>query len=180
MGAHTSSLICTLYGNSPGNEVDEDNEGGLFTQCLVDCLRKSVKYNQTMQLLDLTIAVSKELEKVSDEEQMCWVDGDPKMVKKIFTAKPMKIQLFNTMKPSLEQQAMQQWFQQTLRLPQFFHIFVDSGYEDLTFFDEVISDNELIEMGIKKKPHRKKIIKEINKLLATQNEQLPMTPTDLK
>merc|ERR1712129_323679 len=119
MGAHTSSLICTLYGNSPGNEVDEDNEGGLFTQCLVDCLRKSVKYNQTMQLLDLTIAVSKELEKVSDEEQMCWVDGDPKMVKKIFTANPMK--------PSLEQQAMQQWFQQTLRLPQFLHIFVDSG-----------------------------------------------------
>merc|ERR1712176_699037 len=92
---HTSSLICTLYGNSPGNEVDEDNDGGLFTQCLVDCLRKSVKYNQTMPLLDLSIVVSKELEKVSDEEQMCWVEGDPKMQKKIFNAKAMKTPLFD-------------------------------------------------------------------------------------
>eukprot|EP01084_Bolivina_argentea_P275794 470439_1 len=66
---------------------------------------------------------------------------------------------------SLPKQNMKEWFTNTVRLPQYFELFIAAGYEDLTYFDEDVQDNDLIEIGINKKPHRRKILKEIQKLI---------------
>merc|ERR1712244_163069 len=71
---------------------------------------------------------------------------------------------------SAEKQKMQKWFIETLRLPQYFDLFVVNGYEDLSFFDDNIADTDLIELGIGKKPHRNKIVREIKKLLLPQHK----------
>merc|ERR1712154_264924 len=55
--AHQSDKIVTLYGNSPGNMVqDNKKKGGYFTQCVVECLRKH-KYNKKYTMTKLAIAV---------------------------------------------------------------------------------------------------------------------------
>eukprot|EP01084_Bolivina_argentea_P122908 217820_1 len=72
-------------------------------------------------------------------------------------------------KLSLHKQSMKQWFTETIRLPQYFELFISEGYEDLTYFDEDVIDDDLIEIGIKKKPHRRKILKEIKKLIVNIN-----------
>eukprot|EP01083_Nonionella_stella_P225646 801990_1 len=61
------------------------------------------------------------------------------------------------------------WFDNVLRLAQHYQVFVDSGYkgfEDL----KCDLDQQLIDIGIRKKPHRKRILKGINDIL--NNKQL--------
>eukprot|EP01083_Nonionella_stella_P071396 191727_1 len=56
------------------------------------------------------------------------------------------------------------WFETVLRLPQYYQVFVESGYEG---FDDLKCDldQQLIDIGIRKKPHRKRILNGINDIL---------------
>lgn len=63
-------------------------------------------------------------------------------------------------------QEYQVWFKQELGLPQYYKNFLKQGYEDLSFLDADIDENELMnDLKISKKPHRKKILNEIEKLV---------------
>eukprot|EP01084_Bolivina_argentea_P136696 240736_1 len=73
---------------------------------------------------------------------------------------------FNTELSQQKLKEYKEWFHNILGLPEYYNQFVEAGYQDLSFFDEDIDEDELInDIGIRKKPHRKKILKEIKRLL---------------
>eukprot|EP01084_Bolivina_argentea_P275792 470436_1 len=64
-----------------------------------------------------------------------------------------------------KQQLFKTWMDMVVNLPQYFELFVDSGYEDLTYIENMqLSEQDLIQIGIQKKGHRKKILQEIKKM----------------
>eukprot|EP01084_Bolivina_argentea_P061462 112326_1 len=62
---------------------------------------------------------------------------------------------------SAEKQEMEKWFDDKVGLPQYFTLFLKHKYENLTYFDENVIEDDLVKLGIVKRPHRNKILKEI-------------------
>ena len=65
-----------------------------------------------------------------------------------------------------EDDELRKWFDETLKLPQYYELFKKAGYEDMDYlyhFDFDNGDQELIEIGIKKKVHRRMILSKIMK-----------------
>ena len=62
-----------------------------------------------------------------------------------------------------EQQRLYEWLDDKVKLPQYYHTFINNGFDDLQSIMD-INDDELKQIGIFKMGHRKKIIKciEIN------------------
>ena len=86
------------------------------------------------------------------------------------------------------QDAYKKWFDEILKLPQYYEKFIEEGYDDISYlyeFDINNGEQELQEIGIKKKPHRRRILKEIEKLInakkskAPHQSHHPSNPTDL-
>ena len=66
------------------------------------------------------------------------------------------------------------WFDETLKLPQYYEKFIEEGYDDMSYlfeFDLEDGDQELKNIGITKKPHRRRILKEIKKLIDNEIQQ---------
>eukprot|EP01084_Bolivina_argentea_P184865 318833_1 len=61
------------------------------------------------------------------------------------------------------------WFDDVLGLPQYYELFIHEGYENLNYLDDDIDEQELIDIGINKKPHRTRLLKEIKKLVNKRN-----------
>ena len=60
---------------------------------------------------------------------------------------------------------LKKWFDETLQLPQYYQLFKEAGCENIDYlyhFDFDNGDQELIEIGIKKKVHRRMILSKIN------------------
>ena len=62
-----------------------------------------------------------------------------------------------------EREAMKRWFSNTVKLPQYFQLFIENGFESFDIIREIEID-ELTQIGVDKLGHRKKIIKEISAL----------------
>merc|ERR1712228_365280 len=66
---------------------------------------------------------------------------------------------------SAKQQLFKTWMDMVVHLPQYFELFVDAGYEDLTYVENMqLTEQDLIQIGIDKKGHRQKILQEIKKM----------------
>ena len=76
---HKDNLLCTLYGNSPGVSVEENNNGGMFSQCLIDVLKDNIDNNKKYTLSEITILAREKLKELSVENQLISKEGDPKM-----------------------------------------------------------------------------------------------------
>ena len=74
----------------------------------------------------------------------------------------------NTLKLKKE---LKKWFYEDIKLPQYFKLFYENGYEDISYFDEHLVEDDLIEVGVKKKGHRHKILSEIKKLIKNKNHE---------
>eukprot|EP01083_Nonionella_stella_P286934 976631_1 len=73
-----------------------------------------------------------------------------------------------------DQHDMKSWFENVLKLPQYYELFMDEGYEDMSYFDESVTESDLLnDIGIKKKPHRRKILNEIKKLTGKTSKTKP-------
>merc|ERR1712129_635529 len=68
-------------------------------------------------------------------------------------------------KLSAKQQLFKTWMGMVVHLPQYFELFVEAGYEDLTYVENMqLTEQDLIQIGIDKKGHRQKILQEIKKM----------------
>ena len=56
------------------------------------------------------------------------------------------------------------WLSDIVGLPQYFDVFINNGFEDLSFFNQDLKEEDLMDVGIKLKGHRMKILSEIRKL----------------
>ena len=59
------------------------------------------------------------------------------------------------------------WFDDKLKLPQYYELFKDEGYDDMSYlyqFDIDNGDRDLKEIGVKKQGHRRRILSQIQKL----------------
>eukprot|EP00485_Elphidium_margaritaceum_P019905 CAMPEP_0202727720 /NCGR_PEP_ID=MMETSP1385-20130828/185264_1 /ASSEMBLY_ACC=CAM_ASM_000861 /TAXON_ID=933848 /ORGANISM="Elphidium margaritaceum" /LENGTH=903 /DNA_ID=CAMNT_0049393963 /DNA_START=153 /DNA_END=2861 /DNA_ORIENTATION=- len=75
---HKDTLACMWYGNSPGGKVREQAaKGGIFSQCVIDELMKTKGAANSPALSTISSRVSKSLVKLSQQEQTCWLEGDP-------------------------------------------------------------------------------------------------------
>lgn len=59
---------------------------------------------------------------------------------------------------------LKNWLIDTVGLPQYIDTFINNGFEDLSFFNHDLKEQDLKDVGIKLKGHRMKIISEIRKL----------------
>ena len=67
--------------------------------------------------------------------------------------------------PATAPNKMEVFFQNEVKLPQYYQIFKDNGYEDIEFLNEFDTDNgdkELQDMGITIKAHKQRIISKIS------------------
>ena len=73
-------------------------------------------------------------------------------------------------------QEYKKWFNDVLELPEYYDKFVNAGYKNLSFLDDEIDEDELInDIGIQNKVHRRRILKEIHKLVETRKlSTIPM------
>merc|ERR1712129_625039 len=73
-------------------------------------------------------------------------------------------------KLSAKQQLFKTWMGMVVHLPQYFELFVEAGYEDLTYVENMqLTEQDLIQIGIDKKGHRQKILQEIKKMKPKKN-----------
>merc|ERR1712154_668268 len=73
-------------------------------------------------------------------------------------------------KLTAKQQLFKTWMGMVVHLPQYFELFVDAGYEDLTYVENMqLTEQDLIQIGIEKKGHRQKILQEIKKMKPKKN-----------
>ena len=76
------------------------------------------------------------------------------------------------------------WFVKTLKLPQYYEKFIEEGYDDMSYlleFDIDNGDQELKDIGITKKPHRRRILLEIKKLInAKISSRQPSKPSSIQ
>eukprot|EP01084_Bolivina_argentea_P143191 251498_1 len=63
-----------------------------------------------------------------------------------------------------KQQLFKTWMDCVVHMPQYFQMFVDTGYDDLTNIEAIHHEQDLIEIGVTKRGHRQKILQEIKKL----------------
>ena len=61
-------------------------------------------------------------------------------------------------KEEMEEEKLRKWLEDIVRLPQYYEILVDQGFEDLESMKDITMDN-LKEIGIDKLGHRSKIFK---------------------
>ena len=66
---------------------------------------------------------------------------------------------------------MRGWLSSVVKLPDYFDIFVSNGFDDLSIIQEIQNENDLIELGIEKKGHRLKLMREIQKLRIENNQR---------
>eukprot|EP01083_Nonionella_stella_P225644 801987_1 len=65
-----------------------------------------------------------------------------------------------------ESDEMKLWFDKTVQLPQYYSLFVEAGYDDMSYLDATIGDQDLIEdVGITVQSHRETILNAIKSLL---------------
>eukprot|EP01083_Nonionella_stella_P119978 359054_1 len=65
-----------------------------------------------------------------------------------------------------ESDEMKLWFDKTVKLPQYYQLFIEAGYEDMSYLDETIEDRDLMEdVGITVQSHRETILNAIKSLL---------------
>ena len=78
-----------------------------------------------------------------------------------------------------KQQLFKTWMDMVVHLPQYFKLFVDAGYEDLTYIENMqLTEQDLIQIGIEKRGHRQKILQEIKGLKPEINDNIIIdTPT---
>lgn len=79
---HSNDLLFTLYGNSPGIQVEEDSKGGMFSQCLISVFADNIAKRDN--LLNVVIAARPKLKEMSGHEQLLNVDGDPVVQTTVF------------------------------------------------------------------------------------------------
>eukprot|EP01084_Bolivina_argentea_P249429 417543_1 len=65
-------------------------------------------------------------------------------------------------------QKLKTWFENTVKLPEYYQVFIDEGIDDLNDV-KILEKQDLIDMGIKKVGHRKKILHQI-KIMIEENE----------
>ena len=68
-----------------------------------------------------------------------------------------------------KEEEVKRWLN-NLKLEQYTQIFFDEGYEDMDTIINGITENDLLEMGINKRGHRKKIIISIQRLKHKEND----------
>ena len=80
------------------------------------------------------------------------------------------------LKEETEEMKLKKWMEEEVKLPQYFDLLKENGFEDLDGVQD-LTDNDLREMGIEKMGHRRKIIKFVSKLKATNTEPVQIQPT---
>eukprot|EP01083_Nonionella_stella_P268586 908074_1 len=66
--------------------------------------------------------------------------------------------------PDEEPDEMKLWLTNTVKLPQYCSLFINAGYDDMSYLDESVQDADLIEVGIKVEEHRRTILNAIKSL----------------
>eukprot|EP01083_Nonionella_stella_P071397 191728_1 len=74
----------------------------------------------------------------------------------------------------------QKWFDDTLQLPQYYSLFIDKGYKTFEYLSNLDEEELMNHIGIKSKPHRSKILNEIQKLSTHQSEHHTLDEGDYK
>ena len=64
------------------------------------------------------------------------------------------------------------WLTVTVDLPEYFDAFINEGYDDMITITETIEEQDLIDIGIQKRGHRKKILLFIKKYKNKQNNPI--------
>ena len=72
------------------------------------------------------------------------------------------------LKEETEEMKLKKWMEDEVKLPQYFELLKEDGFDDLESVQDVTED-DLKAMGINKTGHRRKIIKFVTKLKATNN-----------
>ena len=75
-------------------------------------------------------------------------------------------------KEETEEEKVKKWLENTVKLPQYYQVFMEQGFEDLESIGHV-TENNLKEMGIDKIGHRNKIIRYSRQLNQPQQEIIP-------
>ena len=68
-----------------------------------------------------------------------------------------------------EENTYKQWFDHTLRLPQYYKVLKEGGYDDFSYLYQLDGDNgdqDLKSIGITKKPHRRRILHHVLQSMA--------------
>merc|ERR1712113_529864 len=66
---------------------------------------------------------------------------------------------------SAKQQLFKTWLEMVVHLPQYFELFVNAGYEDLSYLENMkLTEHDLKQIGIEKPGHRQKILLEIQNM----------------
>eukprot|EP01083_Nonionella_stella_P026461 72865_1 len=63
-----------------------------------------------------------------------------------------------------KQSAVKLWLTKEVQLPQYIDLFMDEGYDEMDTIVKTVTDEDLLEIGIKKRGHRKKILLFIHEL----------------
>ena len=72
------------------------------------------------------------------------------------------------LKEETEEMKLKKWMEEEVKLPQYFELLKEDGFDDLESVQDV-ADDDLKAMGIDKTGHRKKILKFVAKLKAANN-----------
>eukprot|EP01084_Bolivina_argentea_P125754 222754_1 len=70
--------------------------------------------------------------------------------------------MVSALNENTEEEVVKMWLRNEVKLPQYIQLFMDEGYDDMVTITGSLKENDLLEMGIKKKGHRKKIMIFIN------------------
>merc|ERR1712154_175360 len=74
-------------------------------------------------------------------------------------------------KLTAKQQLFKTWLEMVVHLPQYFELFVDAGYEDLSYLENMkLTELDLTQIGIDKPGHRLKILHEIQNMKHSANQ----------
>lgn len=77
-------------------------------------------------------------------------------------SKPWK-QVIEEQKHKVENM-LRKWLVEKVELPQYFDVFIEKGYDDVDMIENTLTDQDLIEIGIEKIGHRKKILWDIEQI----------------
>ena len=104
-----------------------------------------------------------------DEEQK---DGNmDQVMQEIATLKKQVKQLMLKEHMSPEQQKLKSWLENTVKMPDYFDVFIEGGIEDLETVS-MLTKNELNDIGISKVGHQVKILGAAKKLPLHQNNEM--------
>jgi len=71
---------------------------------------------------------------------------------------------------SAKQQLLRTWLEMVVHLPQYFELFVEAGYEDLSYLQNMkMTELDLQQIGVEKPGHRHKILHEIQNMKQSAN-----------